>query len=108
MNRHLLRVSAIALAILSAPFAAHAQSAYPNQSIRFIVPYAAGGLPDTVARITAQHLQERLVRRRQCPSPVDGGREGRAESADDPRPLSRHRPVRAGAAWRSRAGVVLG
>ena len=60
MNRHLLRVSAIALAILSAPFAAHAQSAYPNQSIRFIVPYAAGGLPGTVARITAQHLQERL------------------------------------------------
>ncbi len=24
------------------------------------MPYAAGGLPDTVARITAQHLQERI------------------------------------------------
>ena len=60
MNRDLLCVLAIALAILSAPFAAQAQSTYPNQSIRFIVPYAAGGLPDTVARITAQHLQERV------------------------------------------------
>lgn len=38
----------------------HAQSSYPNQTIRFIVPYAAGGLPDTVARIVAQRLTERL------------------------------------------------
>ena len=34
---------------------------YPNgRNIRFIVPYAPGGLPDTVARITGQHLGERL------------------------------------------------
>ena len=33
---------------------------YLNQGIRFVVPYAPGGLPDTVARITAQHLQERI------------------------------------------------
>jgi tripartite-type tricarboxylate transporter receptor subunit TctC len=39
---------------------ARAQSTYPNQTIRFIVPYAPGGLPDTVARITAQHLQDRI------------------------------------------------
>ena len=39
---------------------AAAQAPYPNQGIRFIVPYAPGGLPDTVARITAQHLQERI------------------------------------------------
>src|SRR6187402_3525023 len=51
---------ALAFAALAWPFAALAQAPYPNQSIRFIVPYAAGGLPDTVARITAQHLQERL------------------------------------------------
>jgi len=40
--------------------AAHAQAPYPNQSVRIIVPYAPGGLPDTVARITGQHLQERI------------------------------------------------
>jgi tripartite-type tricarboxylate transporter receptor subunit TctC len=39
---------------------AHAQAPYPNRGIRFIVPYAAGGLPDTVARIVAQQLQERI------------------------------------------------
>jgi tripartite-type tricarboxylate transporter receptor subunit TctC len=34
--------------------------AYPNRSIKFIVPYSAGGLPDTVARIYAQRLGDRL------------------------------------------------
>jgi tripartite-type tricarboxylate transporter receptor subunit TctC len=33
---------------------------YPTQPIRLLVPYAAGGLPDTVARIVAQGLTERL------------------------------------------------
>jgi tripartite-type tricarboxylate transporter receptor subunit TctC len=60
MTRHPLRVAFIfALAVLFAP-QAHAESPYPNQTIRFIVPYAAGGLPDTVARIVGQHLQERI------------------------------------------------
>jgi tripartite-type tricarboxylate transporter receptor subunit TctC len=54
-----LRAAAIfALAILSTPLAA--QAPYPNQGIRFVVPFAPGGLPDTVARITAQHLQDRI------------------------------------------------
>lgn len=48
------------LLVVLAPLAARAQAPYPNQSIRFIVPYAPGGLPDTVARIVAQHLQERI------------------------------------------------
>lgn len=39
---------------------AHAQAPYPNQGIRFIVPYAPGGLPDTVARIVGRDLQERI------------------------------------------------
>jgi tripartite-type tricarboxylate transporter receptor subunit TctC len=43
-----------------ASFSAHAQAPYPSQSIRFVVPYAPGGLPDTVARIVGQHLQERV------------------------------------------------
>ena len=56
-----LRTAAVfALAVLSTPLTAQAQAPYPNQSIRFIVPFAPGGLPDTVARITAQHLQERI------------------------------------------------
>ena len=60
MILHSLRAAfALALVVLFAP-RAQAQAPYPNQGIRFIVPYAPGGLPDTVARITAQHLQERI------------------------------------------------
>ena len=29
---------------------------YPNKPIRFIIPYAAGGLGDTVGRSLAQHM----------------------------------------------------
>src|SRR3954452_23006195 len=60
MKLHPLRAAfVLVLAALLAPLA-HAQAPYPNQGIRLIVPYAPGGLPDTVARITAQHLQERI------------------------------------------------
>ncbi len=47
---------------VSLPFAVQAQvpAGYPNKSVRFVVPYAAGGFPDTVARIVAQRLGERL------------------------------------------------
>jgi tripartite-type tricarboxylate transporter receptor subunit TctC len=39
---------------------AQAQARYPTQPIRFYVQAAAGGLPDTVARIVARRLQEKL------------------------------------------------
>jgi tripartite-type tricarboxylate transporter receptor subunit TctC len=50
----------IALALLVAPSAGLAQAPYPSQTIKFIVPYAPGGLPDTVARIVGQRLSDRL------------------------------------------------
>jgi tripartite-type tricarboxylate transporter receptor subunit TctC len=34
--------------------------AYPSKTIKFVVPYSAGGLPDTVARLVANRLQEGL------------------------------------------------
>ncbi|OGA01069.1 MAG: hypothetical protein A3H35_17395 [Betaproteobacteria bacterium RIFCSPLOWO2_02_FULL_62_17] len=33
---------------------------YPNKPIRFIIPYAAGGLGDTVGRLAAQHMSTSL------------------------------------------------
>ena len=60
MNRFPSCALALALAVFAAPFSAAAQAPYPNQGVRLIVPYAPGGLPDTVARITAQHMQERI------------------------------------------------
>ena len=50
-----------AASLVAGSFAAQAQPAgYPNKPIRFVVPYAAGGLPDTVARIVAQRLGDRV------------------------------------------------
>jgi len=58
------RIALAAIATLAGalPLAVSAQvpADYPSKPIRFIVPYAAGGLPDTVARIVAKALQERL------------------------------------------------
>ena len=52
-------LAAVALAIAALPFVASAQS-FPSKPVRLIVPYAAGGLPDSVARIVAQKLTERM------------------------------------------------
>ena len=60
---HSLHVIAAVAALAAGALAswpAQAQAQYPNQSIKFVVPYAPGGLPDTVARITAQHMQARI------------------------------------------------
>ena len=47
-------------AALAAPGLARAQPAFPSRPIRMIVPFAAGGAADVVARITAQGMQESL------------------------------------------------
>lgn len=59
MRRCLLQAMALIGCLASVSTTAIAQN-YPNRSIKFIVPYSAGGLPDTVARIYAQRLSERL------------------------------------------------
>lgn len=64
-QRHFLSLlSLVTAAVMAGTFAlpmlARAQVAYPNRPVRFIVPYSAGGLPDTVARIFAQRLGDRL------------------------------------------------
>lgn len=64
-RRQILTVAAVAIvtlasALLVSPAAAQTQGAYPNKPIKFVVPYPAGGFPDTVARVYAQKLSERL------------------------------------------------
>ena len=59
MNRNTFLQFSAALAVTSLvlPLAAQAQ-AFPSKPIKLVVPYSAGGLPDTVARVLAQRLQE--------------------------------------------------
>jgi tripartite-type tricarboxylate transporter receptor subunit TctC len=52
----LLSLSIVALS----PFAARAQDNYPSRPITLIVPYAAGGSIDLIARILAEGLSPRL------------------------------------------------
>jgi tripartite-type tricarboxylate transporter receptor subunit TctC len=63
-RRHALRrtLSATALAVLAlaSPWAANAQSNYPDKPIRFLVPYPPGGGTDVIARIVQVRLQAAL------------------------------------------------
>ena len=61
-RRDALRRTAALAATTLLPGVARAQApaGYPNKAIRFVVPYAAGGFPDTVARIVSQRLGDRL------------------------------------------------
>jgi tripartite-type tricarboxylate transporter receptor subunit TctC len=53
------RRSLLAAAALAAPLTARAQG-YPNRPVRVVVPFAAGGIIDVVARILAEPLARRL------------------------------------------------
>ncbi|MCY1197104.1 hypothetical protein D9M72_84630 [compost metagenome] len=53
-RRHFLAAAAAIVAACSLP--AHAADGWPSRPIRFIVPSAAGGGADTVARLLAQHI----------------------------------------------------
>jgi tripartite-type tricarboxylate transporter receptor subunit TctC len=54
----------IAVALLACAIApTQAQSTYPDKPIRFVVPFAAGGLADITMRIVGEKLGERLGQR---------------------------------------------
>ena len=54
MKRSVFIAAALATALM--PFAAAAQSDWPNRPVTFIVPYPPGGLNDAVARVFADKL----------------------------------------------------
>lgn len=47
-------------ATLAAALAAPAQAAWPDRPVTMIVPYAAGGITDVLARTTAEHLSSKF------------------------------------------------
>ncbi len=52
--------AAIALFGAELPAPARADSPYPSHSVRWVVPYTAGGATDVLSRLICQHLAERL------------------------------------------------
>src|SRR5687768_18510041 len=60
MSRRSFILSASALGIAASIPSLRAQQKYPSKPIRFVVPFAAGGGGDVVARMLATRLQERI------------------------------------------------
>src|SRR5215471_15561502 len=53
-------VLGVVIAIRAASAASEAAQDYPNRQVSFIVPYAAGGTTDAMARLLGQKLEKRL------------------------------------------------
>lgn len=60
MNRRDFIGSSIATSLALCSSSVFAQKAYPNKQIRFVVPFAAGGGGDAIARMLAQRLSEQI------------------------------------------------
>ena len=78
----MFKFTATVLAAMAFCGAAQAQSSYPNKPIRLLVPFAAGGTTDLIARVIAEPLSKELGQ----PVVVDnkgggGGSIGAAETA---------------------------
>ncbi len=60
LRRRFLQLAASAVALPAMPHIASAQSPYPSKPITMVVPYAAGGPTDTIARILAERMRVSL------------------------------------------------
>jgi tripartite-type tricarboxylate transporter receptor subunit TctC len=59
-RRRFLYLAAGAVAFAAVPQLAFAQAAYPSKPITIVVPYAAGGPTDSIARILAERMRVSL------------------------------------------------
>lgn len=55
-----IRRRSIAIGLFAMPGLARAQAAWPDRPVRFLVPYSAGGVADTIARILQVRVAEDL------------------------------------------------
>jgi tripartite-type tricarboxylate transporter receptor subunit TctC len=64
IRRIFISLTLFALAIpVASPHQARAQASYPDRPVRIVLPFAAGGVGDTTARIIADKLSSRLGQR---------------------------------------------
>lgn len=59
-DRRLLLSGAFASTLMALPLVGRTQAAYPNKTIRMIVPYAPGGAADPCARLLSQKMPDTL------------------------------------------------
>src|SRR5262249_51367940 len=57
---HMRVLLAISLAVLAGVGLASAEDAYPARSVTLVVPYPAGGVTDTLARLLAERMKQSL------------------------------------------------
>jgi len=60
VNRYVRLAAAAAVALSFAGISAQAATDYPTHSVKWVVPYPPGGTTDTLARIVAQWLSEKM------------------------------------------------
>ena len=53
----MIRAAACLLALLTVPALAQAQGTFPNRTVKFVIPFPAGGINDVLARIIGDKLQ---------------------------------------------------
>ena len=59
IKNRILRLALVALGLVAATEQGHAQD-WPARTVKFIAPFAAGGTSDTLGRLAAEHLREKL------------------------------------------------
>ena len=59
-RRFLMQTAAAAVAAVTLPTRSAVAQNYPQRPVKIIVPYAAGGASDIIARLIAQHLEREL------------------------------------------------
>ena len=52
----------VSFLVVSGPLLSPAEARYPERSVKIVVPYAAGGGADLLARVLAQELSSRTKR----------------------------------------------
>jgi tripartite-type tricarboxylate transporter receptor subunit TctC len=84
-RRHLLAALALPACPLGLSHSARAQGAWPNKAVRIVVPFAAGGTTDILARAIAPELQRAFGQSFVVDNkPGAGGNNGAAEVAKAP------------------------